>query len=144
MATEYSAEWVKVPDGNGGQRKVWLRDSKARKAMPQTLGTGSQTHNSVLSYGFVTGSAKNLYLCVPCLLQNEITAISVSSLRIGLRIPSGGYLVADNTDITQYVTTATVKKEAGQIQIIANNPSGWGVTNNIPVIGYAHVTFTAS
>lgn len=31
MATEYSAEWVKVPDGNGGTKKVWLRDSKARR-----------------------------------------------------------------------------------------------------------------
>ena len=32
---ELAAEWIKIPDGNGGLQKVWLRDSKARSDLAQ-------------------------------------------------------------------------------------------------------------
>lgn len=61
MPTEYSAEWVKVPDGNGGQRKVWMRDSKARRDLDavktniSTLQTDVDALNTKTAY--TTGNA---------------------------------------------------------------------------------------
>lgn len=55
MATEYSAEWVKVPDGNGGTKKVWLRDSKARKTLADKFGVVDGTLASSAAYsGYVS------------------------------------------------------------------------------------------
>ena len=31
----YSAEWIKIPDGNGGFTKFWIRDSQARRDIVQ-------------------------------------------------------------------------------------------------------------
>lgn len=79
MATEYSAEWVKVPDGNGGQRKVWLRDSKARRGVADnaakiaalesfvqggTLPTGTDL-NTVTTPGAYLISGNNSYTNSP-------------------------------------------------------------------------------
>ena len=35
MAGELAAEWIRVPDGNGGLKKVWVRDSTARRDIAQ-------------------------------------------------------------------------------------------------------------
>ena len=35
MAGELAAEWIRVPDGNGGLKKVWIRDSTARRDIAQ-------------------------------------------------------------------------------------------------------------
>lgn len=35
MAGEIAAEWIKIPDGNGGFNKVWVRDSTARRSVAQ-------------------------------------------------------------------------------------------------------------
>lgn len=35
MAGELAAEWIRVPDGNGGLKKVWVRDSTARREIAQ-------------------------------------------------------------------------------------------------------------
>lgn len=35
MAGELAAEWIRVPDGNGGLKKVWVRDSTARRDVAQ-------------------------------------------------------------------------------------------------------------
>ena len=69
MATEYSAEWVKVPDGNGGTKKVWLRDSKARKTIADKFavasGTFASSADSWSSYvNYPTGFTQSN--CVPC------------------------------------------------------------------------------
>ena len=35
MAGELAAEWIRIPDGNGNLRKVWIRDSQARRDIAQ-------------------------------------------------------------------------------------------------------------
>lgn len=48
MANELAAEWIKIPDGNGGLKKVWIRDSQARRDIA-TLNTAVSGKQAALS-----------------------------------------------------------------------------------------------
>lgn len=110
------------------------------------LGKGTYTNKLVMgSYGFVSGSNKNLYLYVPMNIAGDVTTISATSVIIGLRAGNGGYIGgADNTDITNMVTGISFDKTSGYISITATHSTSWHATNNIACVGTAKLTFTLS
>lgn len=98
MATEYSAEWVKVPDGNGGTKKVWLRDSKARKTLADKFATIDGT--------FAASAAYTGYTNYPTGFTSENCAIlSLSAKRSNLWRSGDGFGSGSAQTFAQLGTT---------------------------------------
>lgn len=96
-------------------------------------------------YGFVTSSGKNAHICFPLRMFDNVGTITITSLKVGLRISSGGYLGgADNFEISSYITSAYVNTRQGVVKVIAEKSDGWGATNNTPFIGRGSLTASLS
>lgn len=107
MAGELAAEWIRIPDGNGNLKKVWLRDSTARRDIAQLQAdigglviptktsdltndsdfqTGTQVSNAIsaeaglmVPYGYCTTAAATV-------AKTVTVNPSVTSLETGLTI----------------------------------------------------------
>lgn len=87
------------------------------------------------SYGFLTGSNKNLnlYLPTPKSMKN-ISTISCSSLNINIRKGNGGY-IAQNTELISTYTVDFVKVNDRLLRIRIVSSSNLDSTNNLTVTG---------
>lgn len=93
--------------------------------------------------GFVTSSAKSAHIYIPLKLNDNITRVNVSSLKVGLRISTGGYLGgADTFEVSSYIASATIVRRQGLLYIVVTKSDGWGATNNTPFVGRAVITAT--
>ena len=94
---------------------------------------------------FISGSAKNAYITIPLVLAEEVTAINVTLLKLGLRIGAGGYLGgADSYDATNLINTVNLYKDQGMLEIVCNKSDGWNVTNNSVASGRVTLGFSLS
>lgn len=94
---------------------------------------------------FISGSAKNAYITIPLVLAEEVTAINVTLLKLGLRIGAGGYLGGeDSYDATSLINSVTLYKSQGILEIVCNKSDGWGVTNNSIASGRVTLGFSLS
>lgn len=103
MAGEIAAEWIKIPDGNGGFNKVWVRDSTARRSIAQI-----QTEISDLSAADVGA--------IP---SSEKGAVSgVAELDASGKVPSS-QLPSYVDDVLEYSSSASFPAtgEAGKIYV---------------------------
>lgn len=95
-------------------------------------------------YGFVTTSATLCQLFIPMNFEVGVSSISITAITIALRIPTGGYLGGNDFNATSYVQSATLVLAQGGIRVDLVKSDGWGVTNNIPVVGTATMSYTVS
>lgn len=95
-------------------------------------------------YGFVTTSSTLCQLFIPMIFEVGVSSISITAIKISLRIPTGGYLAGNDFDATSYVNNATLVLAQGGIRVDLVKSDGWGATNNIPVVGTATMSYTIS
>ena len=105
---------------------------------------GSSYTQSLPCFGYVTNSGNRVTLYfVPARVMataDTVTATDVSSASI--RTADGGYLIADGTDLTSYITSTA--RWGGTIRVVLDKNDGFGVTNNTPLTGTASVSFTVT
>ena len=63
-----------------------------------------------------------------------ITTANVTECTIDLRIPSGGYVIGGNTNVTSYLDNSSYLHTQNLLIINLTKSNGWA-TNNIPVVG---------
>lgn len=97
----------------------------------------------VYIFGHVTTAGKDLRISIPLpKLTNLVTGATVTTLKVGVRIPAGGYITGDVYDYKSSITH--IELEGSFIHINCRNDNGWGVTNNIPVTGLGDFACTFS
>ena len=108
-------------------------------------GTSASDLTMVGAAAFITGSAESAYITIPLIVAEEVTSISVTSLKLGLRIAAGGYLGgADGYNATSIINSVTLYKDQGLLEIVCTKSDGWGVPNNSIAIGRTVVSFSLS
>ena len=113
--------------------------------MPNIIHIGSYTNFPLYgAYGFISSSSQEARLRIPCIIGSDVNSINITHFSGSIRTATGGYLVGNNTDFTQYIDSFGILKEQGLIYITVKNTQGWGLTNNSIVIGDCNITFTAS
>ena len=88
--------------------------------------------------GVITSERKQLYLWIPMNFYAPVSGIVITSLKIRLRLPSGGYLISDGEEIVNEITSQEVKLAQGIINVSCNrgtSGTAWYTTNNVPVTG---------
>lgn len=103
---------------------------------------GSVTDQIRYGFGWVTSGGARLNIVMPAPIETSVSTVSVSSMKISMRIPGGGYIIEDNTDITSYLETVTVTLQG--FVFIFYKSDGWGVPNNTPVTGGINISLTMS
>ena len=125
---------------SGSNWSTWINVTNPVK----NVTVGTITEMTCPSFGYITTSGTELSIFCPISLSTQIQSentITISTLKIGLRIPAGGYVTSNNADVTQYITTIRVLSGFGlYIKLIKSG--GWGLTNNIPVCGLATISGT--
>ena len=94
-------------------------------------------------YGHVTTGGKDLRMSIPLgKMTNLISSVTITTLNIGVRIPSGGYVTGDVYDYKSSIYH--IDLEGSFVHVTCRNDDGWGVTNNIPVTGLGDFACTFS
>lgn len=108
------------------------------------IGVGRESlSNTVVynAYGWISGNAKNLYLFIPLNFISNVSTVSFNSLRVGLRLSTGGYAFgADSFDVTSMVALAQIKRFEGGVLVNINSDTAICDTNNICCAGTARFT----
>ena len=104
---------------------------------------GKGTHSfQCFPTGFITTGGTLLSLFIPLVIAKDVTSITLDKLDYWeLRIPTGGYLPYVSPD------NSSIAIVDGGIRIVLTKSGGWGVTNNIMVVGEitnSHFTITLS
>ena len=99
---------------------------------------------SPYAYGFITngGADLNISFPLPKMMPPSIK-VSVSSILLYLRIPTGGWVQSSGFDASSYVTT-TIRKSGNVLHLLLSKSGGWGVTNNTPVAGQVNINLSFS
>lgn len=97
----------------------------------------------------ISASQETLYFSIPVQKNLEyITSATINSFKAGVRIPTGGYLNANNYDYLTNATSVsvTIDKQAGMIKLQLNNTNKWStaVANNTPLVATVEYTITLS
>ena len=93
----------------------------------------------------LTGGRTTLEICVPFIVNNNVTNISITKLTLRLRLPTSGYFIADGYDATSLLTSAGIKKNQGLLILTCNSATEWqNFTNNTPLIGMVEIDYTTS
>lgn len=82
--------------------------------------------------GMITGGSQNIVFTV---FTNKsltnINTITIDNLYLSVRVPSGGYVLANNSNFKTYASVQG--KFDGGFSISLLNSNGWGVANNTPI-----------
>lgn len=110
------------------------------------VGKETLSNSTVYSaYGWITGGKKTLFLLIPLNLTNNVSTAAFTSLKVGLRLSTGGYAFgADNTDVTSMITKTVVNKREGVLRVEVASDTDICDTNNICCAGTANFTVTFS
>lgn len=104
---------------------------------------GQTITESFMCFGFVTSNGTNLSLFVPMLVSDTVTRITISSARISLRSPSGGYIGSFQLEAVNLIDSIVIMQQAGGIRIgITNNTAFTNAVNTTPFTGLIQVTMT--
>ena len=95
----------------------------------------------------ISGGLKRIHFSIPCSKNMEyVNGATLSSFTAGVRIPTGGYLNADNYDYLANSDGVVVSldKHSGSIKISVNNENGWStaVPNNTPLVATCNYVIT--
>ena len=112
--------------------------------IPYFRGVGIYENQNIYNVtGYITTSAQEAFLYIPMNWDPNVTDATVESLKISLRVASGGYLGGSgNFDATNLITGVTLRKLQGILQVKLTNPNGWGITNNSNFCGTATMSYT--
>jgi len=94
---------------------------------------GTINGTSYGGFGWVTTDGTQLSFFMPCVTTNGASFNSITSAKIQIRKPTGGYVISSGFDIAQYITSKTINSQGFYITAIKSD--GWGVTNNVPIVG---------
>lgn len=109
-------------------------NSAISKLLTSRFGAGTHTISGAQCFGFITSTNTSLQLRVPLSVDPAITSANVTECTIDLRIPSGGYVIGGNTDVTSYLDNSSYLHTQNLLIINLTKSNGWA-TNNIPVVG---------
>ena len=103
----------------------------------------------LMCFGHLTSDKKDICITVPTVKSTRdvsLIASNITTLTIGLRIPSGGYIKNSGTYNVLTDNTVTVKPSCtqGGIFFRLSSTSDWHGTNNIPLNGTISLTCTFS
>ena len=114
--------------------------------MPYLRGKGTyENHNIYNITGYITSGAKDAILYIPMCWAPNVSDATVTSLKISLRVASGGYLGgASGFDATSLITGATVRAVQGILQVNLSNADGWGISNNSNFCGNGTISYVVS
>ena len=84
--------------------------------------------------GFVSGGGKDIYVTLkPPKRLDKVSSVAVNTLKLNIRGISG-YIGTSGADFKSYVSSAIIPSSKDAIVIVLTNSSGWGATNNTPVV----------
>lgn len=127
---------------NAGSQLKSLNDSLVRR---YTNAYTFTTANDTYCFGFVSGGGLDLAIIIPCVIESRLTPddLQITQLILRMRLPAGGYIGGSNSfDATSYISLVWFNAQG--IVIVVKKSDGWGVTNNIPLVGSVamNATFT--
>lgn len=130
--------WEKVPT----RAEVDALNSKVLGHIGKEILTNANIYSA---YGWITGGKKNLFLIIPLNLTDDLSTATIASLKVGLRLSTGGYAFgADNKDVTSMITRIVVNKREGVLRVEITSDTDICDTNNICCAGTANLTATFS
>lgn len=139
------SENVAIGDINNNMDLIDTFASSVESNLTHRRSAGTYTsQNQYGVYGFVTTSSTIASLFIPMVFNISVSSVQVTSLVISLRVASGGYLVGNESDVTQYINSIQLRLAQGIIQIDLKKNDGFGVTNNTPFVGSATMTYVVS
>lgn len=106
----------------------------------------TQSIGTVLVAGDVTNGAKDMRFSfvLPKRMDN-ITTITIDSWTGGIRVPAGGYIKTDGTDLKTAFTCTAFKASENMVTIFATSGSAIsGATNNTPLACWCNLTVSFS
>ena len=115
------------------------------------LTTGIGFHESLTNYtfvgcyGYVTSSSKDLRIAIPLSLGASIvdqSAVTFTKFNISLRTLAGGYVIANDADVLEYISTSSARQKQGLIWVTLVKDDGWGIPNNSTFNGHIVASFT--
>ena len=128
MAGELAAEWIRVPDGNGGLKKVWIRDSQARREIAALPG-------KTIPYGYCTTAAATSAKAVtvspsPTSLETGLTiAVKFQYANTGsnptLNVNSLGAVAIKRYGTTAAGTSAAANWNANSVVLLTYDGTYW-------------------
>ena len=125
---------------NNDEKMQFIADNLFYKAGDtQTIGT-------VLVAGDVTNGAKDMRFSfvLPKRMDN-ITTITIDSWTGGIRVPAGGYIKTDGTNLKTEFTCSAFKASENIVTISATSGSAIsGATNNTPLACWCSLTVSFS
>lgn len=95
-------------------------------------------------FGYITTGKKEVLIFIPMVFDPSVTKITVSSFISSLRISTGGYTALNETNIANLVSNSQVLKNRNLLYLKFTSTNDWAATNNIPVCGYAKMTYILS
>lgn len=102
--------------------------------------SGEYSSTAVYCFGYITTGGNELYLIIPLKISGN--AINITKLTIAVRHVGGGYVGSNGLDITSMIAETRIAIAQDILIVRAVNSSGWGATNNTPVIGSVNLTCT--
>lgn len=87
--------------------------------------------------GLITGGTTSMRFTIPLPKKlTNISSITVNTLTLNVRLSSGGYLVASNTNFlaSAYTVTTTVPADNLLVIIVQKSSAFTGATNNSPIV----------
>jgi len=100
---------------------------------------GTLTDANYGGFGWLTTSGTQLSFYMPCVTISGASFSSITSAKIQIRKPTGGYLMSSGFDIAPYITYQAINSQG--FYIVAIKSDGFGdVPNNIPLVGAISLT----
>lgn len=83
--------------------------------------------------GYLTTSGKEIHFNITTSKKlDKISKINITSMKMAIRKPTGGYIIAINTNFSSYIKSIEIVN-SNTIHICLEKTDGFGETNNIPV-----------
>ena len=122
----------------------YVLDARQGKALNDSLvkrlGSANLTNSMRFAFAYITGAGKALNICVPTTILNTVSSINTTQLKIALRLPTGGYCIGDQADVTSKITQQLIGVGAISYVVMLDD----AYTNNIPLVGAVWITCTFS
>lgn len=122
MAGELAAEWIRIPDGNGNLRKVWIRDSQARRDIAALPG-------KTIPYGYCTTAAATVAKTVT--VSPAVTALT-SGLAIAVKFQYANTSTSPTLDVNNLGAVAI--KRYGTTAAGTSAASNWNANSVVMLI----------
>lgn len=117
-----------------------MKGTGLNDSLVKRLGGANLVNSMRFACAYITGGGKALNIFVPSAMLNTVTSINTTQLKIALRLPTGGYCIGDQADVTSKITSQAIG--VGGISYVVMLDDAY--TNNIPLVGAVWITCTFS